>query len=547
MDHLEDDVEGNWRTTEGEFGQMAVIDDRGPAATPTETRTRNDASDVAPRAGGPTAEAPVESAGWLRWTLMAGDMVCVSVATAAMALLAGWVDEGSLGVPSWHRVVLLTLLAVLLLHRKQMYRSARSSVAALEIAAVFQVGAQLLACCVVLDQLVGLDVRWRRPVGQIVAAVVLLVLWRSVFRAVLRSARQRGRFVRPVVIVGTDEEAARLHRLLLDHVESGFRCLGVVGDRDVARRHDIGGQWIGSIEDAVTLVEQGRSTGVIVVTSSLTAQEIRHVTTEVQRAGGHVHLTTTLAAVDQSRITTQPVAFEPLLYIESRGEHPRRFAVAVKRAIDIVGATVLLTLAAPLLLVAAIAMKLSGERSILFRQERVGRHGRPFTMFKLRSMVADAEEQVLDLTHLNGRDGPLFKIEDDPRITRVGKILRATDLDEVPQLVNVLRGEMSLVGPRPALLHEVEQFDADLKRRTDVLPGITGLWQVEARESASFEEYQRLDLFYVDNQTIALDLVILFLTFESKLIQRIRPRNSTQDAVAQERCGGDENVARSTA
>ena len=160
---------------------------------------------------------------------------------------------------------------------------------------------------------------------------------------------------------------------------------------------------------------------------------------------------------------------------------------------------------------------------MLFRQPRAGKGSRPFPVLKLRTMMVGAEEQLADLLEQNEREGgPLFKLTDDPRVTRVGKVLRATSIDEIPQLVNVLRGEMSLVGPRPALLGEVAAFDEDLLARQQVRPGVTGLWQVEARDNPSFSAYRYLDVFYVENQSLALDLTILLATARAVAVTFVR-------------------------
>ncbi len=159
-----------------------------------------------------------------------------------------------------------------------------------------------------------------------------------------------------------------------------------------------------------------------------------------------------------------------------------------------------------------IAIRLEGGGPALYRQVRVGLNERPFVVYKLRTMASEAETG-LDLAAINERtDGPLFKAAHDPRVTRVGAIVRALSIDEIPQLFNVLAGTMSLVGPRPALPHEVAQFEPEFQRRHDVKPGVTGLWQVEARDNPSFHAYRRLDLVYVDNWSIGLDLFILLVT-----------------------------------
>jgi len=170
----------------------------------------------------------------------------------------------------------------------------------------------------------------------------------------------------------------------------------------------------------------------------------------------------------------------------------------------------------------ALAIKFTDGGPVFFRQERVGRHGTLFPMVKFRSMVVDAEAKRGQLEAANERNGPLFKIDHDPRVTRIGRFLRATSFDELPQLFNVLRGEMAIVGPRPALASEVSQFDERLLDRLKVRPGMTGLWQVEARDNPHFGAYRRLDLFYVDNWSLNLDLVIVVATIDQLLARTLQ-------------------------
>lgn len=183
-----------------------------------------------------------------------------------------------------------------------------------------------------------------------------------------------------------------------------------------------------------------------------------------------------------------------------------------KRTVDLVVATVALFLTLPVILLAAMAIKLQDGGPVLFRQQRVGKDGKRFMMYKLRTMVPDAEHQLPRLRPHNHRDGPLFKLSNDPRVTRVGRLLRATSVDELPQLVAVLQGTMSMVGPRPALPEEVAQFDESLLGRLAVSPGLTGLWQVEARDDPSFASYRRFDLCYIENWSLRLDFAIMVST-----------------------------------
>ena len=187
-------------------------------------------------------------------------------------------------------------------------------------------------------------------------------------------------------------------------------------------------------------------------------------------------------------------------------------AFLLKRGLDIALASFALLITSPIMLAIAIAVRLDSKGSIFYGAERIGRKGRTFSCYKFRTMVQNADQLKADLAHMNERDGILFKIANDPRITRVGGILRKYSLDELPQFYNVLRGDMSLVGPRPPMAAEVEQYDLAHLRRLDVLPGITGLWQVEARQDPSFDSYISLDTAYVENWTLWLDLKILART-----------------------------------
>jgi lipopolysaccharide/colanic/teichoic acid biosynthesis glycosyltransferase len=209
-------------------------------------------------------------------------------------------------------------------------------------------------------------------------------------------------------------------------------------------------------------------------------------------------------------------------------------ALLVKRFVDVICSTLLLVVTAPILLAAALWIKLEDGGPVIFRQTRIGKDGRRFQLFKLRSMVVDAEARLAEIRHRNERlDSPLFKLEADPRVTRAGRFLRATSIDELPQLFNVLRGDMTLVGPRPALAEEVASFDEELLRRLRVTPGVTGLWQVKARENPSFEVYRDLDLFYVENWSLSMDLAILASTAASVLVRAVRQLRSDQPTTAE--------------
>ena len=359
-------------------------------------------------------------------------------------------------------------------------------------------------------------------------SLVALVIARSVFRAWLASARTGGRYLRDIMIIGSNEGAAELTNLITDHPESGYRVVGVVGDRDDAVMNGLGSLWASPLDEVLLALSGHSVTGVIIATGSLNADDLQECIKVLQARRVHVQLASGLRNTDYRRLRATPIAYEPVFYLEPT--ILSGWQVVAKRLGDILFATVALVASAPAFVAIALIIKLEDRGPIFFRQTRVGRDGRHFNVLKFRTMCVDAEARLAALRAANERSGPLFKMDRDPRITRIGRLLRESSLDELPQFLNVLRGEMSVVGPRPALPSEVAEFDPELLNRTKVHPGITGLWQVEARDNPSFGAYRRLDLFYVENWTPSLDFVIILATVEqvvSKLILSVLRRKPT--------------------
>lgn len=354
---------------------------------------------------------------------------------------------------------------------------------------------------------------------------------RGVYGSMLRERRARGLNARPIVIVGTNSEARELADLVATHPEFGYQPVGVVGDEAEYAEWIAMDQpavpYLGSLPATADAAEAVHANGVLIAASALEPSELKHLTKELLHTDLHVHLSSGLWGIDHRRLRSVPLAHEPIFYLEKISLS--RFNKALKRSVDVVVASVALVLSSPLLFLAALAVKLQDGGPIIFRQTRVGKDGEHFAVYKFRTMIPNAESMVSDLREKsNFRDGPLFKMEHDPRRTKVGKYIEAASIDELPQLFNVLQGTMSLVGPRPALPSEVAQFDDELLERFSVPPGITGLWQVEARDNPSFTAYRRLDLFYVENWSITLDLAILFETATSvlrRLLRGMRRRN----------------------
>ena len=351
-------------------------------------------------------------------------------------------------------------------------------------------------------------------------AFLFVLISRSVYRTWLTSQRRVGNYLRSVVLVGAGSESSGIAALLKDHPELGYKIVGVVGDEVDAERHGFNGTWRGEVEDVLTLLDEESGIGAIVCAGDLRSSQLNRTVQTLLKAGVRVQMSSGLQGVDVSRLRPSPLAHEPFFYIEH--VTLASWQLTAKRAIDLTLSTPLLILAAPVLALAALGIKLQDLGPVLFKQSRIGRNGAPFTLYKLRTMREGAETEPADLLGHNVRDGPLTKFRQDPRVTVLGRILRATSVDEVPQLWNVLNGTMSLVGPRPALPNEVACFDSELRARDSVRPGITGLWQVEGRDNPSFAVYRRFDLFYVQNWSVTLDLMILLSTIESVIARAIR-------------------------
>jgi len=349
-------------------------------------------------------------------------------------------------------------------------------------------------------------------------ACLVVTLEREIARRVFLRLRSAGRMVRYVVIAGANPEGRDIAAMLQTEPWLGYEVIGFVDDNAPAREPVPGVPLLGGVADLPGILAEYPNASVIVAASGVESAVTNRLARDLLDQGVHVELSSTLRDISSQRLTVRPLGRFPVVYVEpiTRGG----WRAAAKRSFDIVGATVGLLLTAPIALVAAIAIKLDSKGPVLFSQTRVGQDSEPFQVLKLRTMVIDAEAKLAELMELNEADGPLFKMEHDPRITRVGRILRATSIDELPQLWNVLRGDMSLVGPRPALPHETEEWDALLTQRLRVKPGITGMWQVNGRSDTSFEDYTRLDLYYVDNWSLATDLAILAKTVPVVLLRQ---------------------------
>jgi exopolysaccharide biosynthesis polyprenyl glycosylphosphotransferase len=353
------------------------------------------------------------------------------------------------------------------------------------------------------------------------AGVLGLVLSRWLGQQYVARRRVEGNYQTAVLAVGNSEAVAGLANELTRNPRDGFRIAGacIPGSRVTSNERLLirdGSIPIVGAEtcDLETMIRKcGADTLAIVGTEHLGVQEVRKLIWKLEPMGVELVVSPGVMDVAVSRLTMLPVAGLPLLHIE---KPQYRGAVRFqKRAFDFCFALAALTATLPILLVSAAAIKAGSRGPVFYSSERIGFGGKPFHMLKLRTMVQDADKQLVNLLGSNECDGQLFKLRNDPRITPIGRVLRRFSIDELPQFINVLRREMSVVGPRPLFTLGAEEFDGDSQRRLLVKPGITGLWQVNGRSDLSWDDAIRLDLSYVDNWSMAADLVIIAKTLRA--------------------------------
>lgn len=343
-----------------------------------------------------------------------------------------------------------------------------------------------------------------------------LLVERKIARVGLHRARTHGAATVKVLVVGGARSATQLSRWFDKHPTAGYAVGGVWtpdAHTPVASLDGFVGHipvMSASVDFEEALTRSGAGAVVVTDTEHLGHESLRDLTWQLEGTGVELMISPNVLDVSSARLHLNDLSGMPMLHLrEPQYAGADRF---LKRAFDFVGAATILLILAPVLLVTALAIKLDSRGPVFYRQERVGRHRATFRMTKFRSMAVDAEQLLEGLWSLNESDAVLFKMRHDPRVTRVGRFIRRYSLDELPQLLDVLRGEMSLVGPRPALAAEVEQYSVQMGRRMYVRPGMTGLWQVSGRSDLSFDEAERLDLAYVDNWSITGDLMIMLRT-----------------------------------
>jgi exopolysaccharide biosynthesis polyprenyl glycosylphosphotransferase len=451
--------------------------------------------------------------GWVRTyssSLIAFETVAAAVAGGAVLLArAGSVDVSSLLF--WAAVVLVvawpTLLGATGAYSERVYGTGSD-----EYRRVGRAGFVLLALASFLSYTAQLDLSRTFVVVAIPALTAVTLLGRYAARTRLDRLRRQGKCTKRVVVVGRGGAVLELVEQLQRQHYAGLSVVAAcVTPADRIRVTEETGLPVGSLDDVLSIAaDVGADTIAVTSASETAARYLRQLSWQLEGTGIELLVAPGLIEVAGPRLHIRPFEGLPLLSIEQPCfEGWRR---VIKSGADRAVAGLVLVLLAPVLAGIAAAVKLNSPGPVLYRQERVGLNGRSFTMLKFRSMVVDADRRLEDLRGDNISDGLLFKMRSDPRVTPVGRLLRRLSLDELPQLFNVLRGTMSLVGPRPPLPGEVARYDTSVSRRLLVKPGLTGLWQISGRSDLSWEESVRLDLRYVENWSLAMDALILWKT-----------------------------------
>jgi exopolysaccharide biosynthesis polyprenyl glycosylphosphotransferase len=447
--------------------------------------------------------------------LVAWDATCALVAAAAGHLVRFGPTQG--GKVSLSIAVALPAVWLFAMLASRCYEEQFLWEGPEEFRRVFFAAALLLAGLGTFSWALKLEVARGLVVIALPLATALTLVQRQSQRVWLRKQRVKGRFLQTTLLVGRGSAVAALHHQLARQPQYGYRVIGCCLPVTGAGSQTFDGlPVLGGPDDVVDVVLRYEVDTVAVLPSAeLSGDALRRLGWELESTCADLLLAPAVGEVAGPRVMIRPVCGLSLLQMER--PELRWWRGLVKESFDRVGAALGLLLLLPVLIGVAIAVKATSRGPVLFRQERVGRDSRTFLMLKFRSMEVDAERQVDQLASRSTGNGVLFKLADDPRVTQLGRFLRRYSLDELPQLVNVLRGDMSLVGPRPPLPAEVAHYGVEMRRRFVVKPGLTGLWQVSGRSDLSWEDSVRIDVHYVENWSLFLDLMIIWRTFGAVL------------------------------
>jgi exopolysaccharide biosynthesis polyprenyl glycosylphosphotransferase len=352
----------------------------------------------------------------------------------------------------------------------------------------------------------------------IISFLMLVVFRVMVFRMVFLFLSKHAIGLRNIVVVGAGKRATHLAKELIATSRYGVDVIGFVDD-NISENTEVlpSRRVLGKINKIEQIASAHQVDEIIIALSNVSYQRLHDIIDECKKTGLPIKLSSKLYEIVPSKVKTEVYGTNGVIDISPRFDE---IHMIYKRLIDLVLSAVAIGLASPLLLAVAVMIKWDSIGPVFYRQKRVGRNGKLFWCFKFRSMYIDAESRKKELAAFNEATGPIFKMKNDPRVTKVGKIIRALSIDELPQLINVFLGDMSLVGPRPCTPDELEKYEHWHTRRLAVPQGITGLWQVSGRSNLSFKEMVVLDIYYIENMSIVMDVSILLKTIPAVLLRR---------------------------
>ncbi len=343
-------------------------------------------------------------------------------------------------------------------------------------------------------------------------AYVLIFLEKWAILRILDNAHAKGYNQENLLIVGTGQRALEFIEAVKQHSNWGLRVVGLIDDdHDLYGKKISGYRVVGRIKDIPFIINQIVIDRVIFVVPRHWLPLIEEAILACEEVG--INTALSLDFYNLTLAQTKQTDFNGFPLLEFKMFRAQEWQLFLKRLLDIVISAVSLILLSPLMLVTAFLIKVTSKGPVLFKQTRCGLKGRKFTLYKFRSMVMDAENMKDSLQEVNEMDGPVFKMKRDPRITAVGAFIRKTSIDEYPQLINVLKGDMSIVGPRPPIVNEVENYEIWQRRRLSLKPGITCIWQVSGRNKLTFDQWMKMDMEYIDNWSLLLDIKIMLKTF----------------------------------
>lgn len=464
---------------------------------------------------------------WAQRRVTYGALVLTDACAVAAAFYVAWYLRYQLEwggdvdpvnyVPFWTYVPLQLILVgtlVAIFHLRGLYHLPRANSAVSDLSAVFAWGG--VGVMLVFSFAVGTRYPAESRLTFIFAwplTTLFVMLGRQAFQLLLGWLHRRDIGNERVLVVGESSLARMILQSLVNQPHLGYTVVGYLGDEPGSAFGRF--TCLGRPDEIARVVRERGVEQVIVALPSASHERVMQIVEHCRSYGLTFKIVPDLYQMSLGQVDVNTVVGIPLLGL--REVRIQGWNLVLKRALDLVLCSMLLLIFAIPMALLAIAIKVDSPGPVIYRQRRVGRGGVPFEIYKFRSMQSDAEKELHKLQAFNEADGPIFKMKTDPRVTRVGWLLRRTSLDELPQLANVLKGEMSLVGPRPPIPSEVEQYEPWHLKRLDVSPGMTGLWQVSGRSGLSFDEMVLLDMYYIETWSIGLDLQILLRTLPAVL------------------------------